>query len=94
MSERSGVCEQSEQVSGTSKQVSGASEQANGQASGPVLQSLFVVVLEHVIRIVTRKKRSSPFDRDNFFACTAHFLAQPYKKGEKLTWPIGIASRV
>ena len=46
MSERSGRREQSEQ-SGASKQVSGASERANGRASGPVPQSVFLVILAH-----------------------------------------------
>ena len=38
--------EQSAQ-SGASKQVSGANKRANGRASGPVLQSAFLVVLDH-----------------------------------------------
>ena len=46
MSERSGGRERSEQ-SGGSKRVSGASERANGRASGPVLTSVFLVVLDH-----------------------------------------------
>ena len=46
MSERSGGRERSEQ-SGASERVSGASERANGQASGPVLQSVFLVILPH-----------------------------------------------
>ena len=41
MSERSGVREQ-----GTER-VSGASELAKGRASGPVLQSGFLVILDH-----------------------------------------------
>ena len=36
-------CPTSEGVS----EVSGVSERANGQASGPVLQSLFVTVIDH-----------------------------------------------
>ena len=45
-SERSGGREQSEQ-SGASERVSGASEQANGRASGPVLTSGFLIILDH-----------------------------------------------
>ena len=45
-SERSGGRERSEQ-SGASERVSGASERANGRASGPVLQSLFLTVIDH-----------------------------------------------
>ena len=39
----------SERVSGASERVSGASERANGQASGPVLQSVFLAVLDHSV---------------------------------------------
>ena len=46
MSERSGGRERSEQ-SAASERVSGASERANGRASGPVLQSVFLAVLDH-----------------------------------------------
>merc|ERR1719511_359811 len=46
MSERSGGRERSEQ-SGASERVSGASERANGRASGPVLQSVFLAVIDH-----------------------------------------------
>ena len=46
MSERSGGREQSEQ-SRASKWVSGVSERANGRASGPVLQSVFLAVIDH-----------------------------------------------
>ena len=45
-SERSGGRKQSEQ-SGASERVSGASERANGRASGPVLQSVFLAVIDH-----------------------------------------------
>ena len=45
-SECSGAHKQSEQ-GGASKRVSGASEPANGRASGPVLQSGFLVVLDY-----------------------------------------------
>ena len=45
-SERSGGRERSEQ-SGASEWVSSASEQANGRASGPVLQSVFLAVIDH-----------------------------------------------
>ena len=45
-SERSGGRERSKQ-SRASERVSGASEQANGQASGPVLQSVFLAVIDH-----------------------------------------------
>ena len=46
MNERSGGCERSEQ-SVASERVSGASERANGRASGPVLQSVFLAVIDH-----------------------------------------------
>ena len=46
MSKRSGGREQSEQ-SGASEGVSGASERTNGRASDPVLQSVFLAVLDH-----------------------------------------------
>ena len=55
MSEHSGGRERSEQsgaserVSGASERVSGASERANGRASGPVLQSVFLAVLDHSV---------------------------------------------
>ena len=47
-SERSGGRERSEQ-SGASKRVNGASERANGRASGPVLLSVFLVVIDHSV---------------------------------------------
>ena len=37
----------SERCERTSERVSGASERANGRASGPVLQSVFLIVLAH-----------------------------------------------
>ena len=37
----------SERSERASKRVSGASERANGQASGPVLQSVLLAVLDH-----------------------------------------------
>ena len=37
----------SKRVSGASEHVSGASEQANGQASGPILLSVFLAVIDH-----------------------------------------------
>ena len=40
------ACEQSEQC-GASERVSGVSERANGRASGPELQSVFLVILAH-----------------------------------------------
>ena len=43
---RSGARERSEQC-GASERVSGACERANGQASGPVLQSVFLAVIDH-----------------------------------------------
>ena len=46
MSECSGGRERSEQ-SGASERVSGASERANGRAIGPVLQSVFLAVIDH-----------------------------------------------
>ena len=45
VSKRSGGRERSEQ-SGASEQVSVVSERANGRASGPVLQSVFLAVLD------------------------------------------------
>ena len=44
--ERSGAREQSE-LCGASERVSGASERANGRASGPVLTSQLMAVLNH-----------------------------------------------
>ena len=49
MSERSGGRERSEQF-GASERVSGANERANGRASGPVLQSVFLAVIDHSAR--------------------------------------------
>ena len=46
MNERSGPCGRSKQ-GGARKQVSGASKPANGRASGPVLQSVFLIILDH-----------------------------------------------
>ena len=45
-SECSGARERSKQC-GTSEQVSGASKRANGRASGPVLQTVFLAVINH-----------------------------------------------
>ena len=45
-SERSGGRERSEQ-SGASERVTGASERANGRASDPVVQSVFLAVIDH-----------------------------------------------
>ena len=55
-----GVSEVSEQ-SGASERVSGASERANGRASGPVLQSVFLVVPAHCASVtcVNRSKIKS-----------------------------------
>ena len=46
VSEHSRAHEQSEQCEAR-EQVSGASDQANGRASGPVLMSGFLIVLDH-----------------------------------------------
>ena len=65
MSERSGGRERSEQsgaserVSGASERVSGASERANGRASGPVLQSVFLAVIDHSAIVDNASKRMS-----------------------------------
>jgi len=40
-------CPTSKGVSEVSERVSGANEGANGQASGPVLQSVFLAVIDH-----------------------------------------------
>ena len=40
-----------------SKQGSGVSEQANGRASGPVLQSVILVVLAHSEAVKTKEGR-------------------------------------
>ena len=67
-SERSGGRERSEQsgaserVSGVSERVSGVSERANGRASGPVLQSLFLFILDHSALIVVGRKTASEDD--------------------------------
>ena len=50
MSERSGGRKRSEQ-SRASERVSGASERANGRASGPVLQSVFLAVIDHSVYV-------------------------------------------
>ena len=47
-SERSGARKRSKWC-GLSERVSGASKRANGRASGPVLQSVFLVVLAHYL---------------------------------------------
>ena len=48
-SEQSGASEQP----GASERVSGASERANGRASGPVLQSVFLAVIDHSAALVS-----------------------------------------
>ena len=48
-SERSGGRERSDHT-GASERVSGASERANGRASGPVLMSRFMAVLNHSVK--------------------------------------------
>ena len=60
MNERSGAREQSE----ASKFVSGAIQRVNGRASGPVLQSILLAVLDHSARM-RRSKHSSVI---SFFA--------------------------
>ena len=47
MSEQVNESAQRSKQRGTSERVSGASKQANGRASGPVVQSVFLVVLDH-----------------------------------------------
>ena len=47
--------ERSEQ-SGASERVSGASKRANGRASGPLLQSVFLVDLAHGARMCESRK--------------------------------------
>ena len=59
MSVRSGAHEQSKQ-GGANKRVSGASEQANGRASGPVLQFVFLVILNHSGEVEKAQSRSRP----------------------------------
>ena len=54
-SERSRGREQSEQ-SGSSKRVSGVGERGNGRASGPVLTSGFLTVLDHSAHLATKEK--------------------------------------
>ena len=41
------VSERANEQSGASERMSGASERANGRASGPVLQSVFLAVIDH-----------------------------------------------
>ena len=60
-SECSGGRERSEQ-SGASERVSGASERVNGQVSGPVLQSVFLAVIDHS----EGEKRQSPIKQKTF----------------------------
>ena len=57
VSERSEARERSEQ-SGASVRVSGASERANGRASGPVLTSRFMAVLNHSGVVVGKVKNA------------------------------------
>ena len=59
MSERSGGRERSEQ-SGVSQRVSGASERANGQASGPVLQTVFLAVFDHSEFVLEHGQQQKP----------------------------------
>ena len=54
--ECNGACKQSEQYR-ASKWVSGASERANRRASGPVLQSVFLAVLDHSAPPPKKKRR-------------------------------------
>ena len=51
MNECSGAREPSKQQK-ASKLVNGLSELANGRASGPVLQSVFLIVLAHCVIVV------------------------------------------
>ena len=81
MSERSGAHEQSEQC-GASKQVSGASEQTNGQASGPVLTSGFLAVMNHCESII------SNFDK---LALFHEKIALPVSRFSKLFYRISSA---
>ena len=60
-SERSGGRERSEQ-SEASERVSGASKRANGRASGPVLQSVFLAVLDHSVLILQLASSNPPPD--------------------------------
>ena len=52
VSERSGRRKQSKQ-SGAGKRVCPASERANGRASGPLLQYVFLAVLDHSAVVLT-----------------------------------------
>ena len=52
---------QSEQ-SGASEQVSGASERANGRASGPVLLSVFLAVIDH--SVLTEDRRPTRYQAE------------------------------
>ena len=45
----------SEEVSKVSERVSSASEQANGRAGGPVLQSVFLAIIDHSVRGQSKK---------------------------------------
>ena len=63
MSERSGGRQQSKQC----EQCSDASERANGRASGPVLQSVFLAVLDHSVAF-------------NYYSCSFRKYAMGPKK--------------
>ena len=54
VSERVSAAERASKASRAeqAQRVSGVSERANGQASGPVLQSVFLVVLAHCVQCI------------------------------------------
>ena len=65
MSERSRAREQSEQC-GANEWVSGVSERANGRASGPVLQSVFLAVVAHSVKVVKLGERNGWLSRNGW----------------------------
>ena len=71
----SGACEQSEQ-GGASERVSGASERANGRASGPVLQSVFLAVIDHSVTIALTSVPPSSFFFS--FSTSCHKASEVY----------------
>ena len=60
--------------------MSGASERANGRASGPVLQSVFLVVLAHSTASAPIVLQHFPLYRENDALCSEPDEAPPLEK--------------
>ena len=65
--ERSGVRERSNQC-GASERVSSTSECAKRRASGPVIQSVFLVVLAHSALLLSASFSSNSFSSTSYFS--------------------------